>query len=124
MKDDPYELAAILTTAEPGTLYSGLSVLVSTAVDGRPCAALASFGALDLLLADDLDTRAAERGDKFARSLTELRDTALDLDALTVWACSASVDTMGVEPGPRLAGVMSTPRFLRETAGARRLIHV
>ena len=126
MNDDPYELAAILATGEPGELYSGLSVLVSTAVDGRRCAALASFGALDLLLDDDLATRAASsaRGDKFARSLAELRDTALELDALTVWACAASVDTMDVELGPRLGGVMSTPRFLRETAGARRFIHV
>ena len=126
MNDVSYELAAILASGDPGELYSALSVLVSTAVDGKPCAALASFGALELLLAadGDLQARAAARGDKFARSLAELRATALDLDALTVWACAASVDTMDVEPGPQMAGVMSTPRFLRETAGARRLIHV
>ena len=143
MNDEPYELAAILATGDPRELYSGLSVLVSVAVDEKPCAALASFGALELLLGDvtgtdkfarslaelrdtalDLQSRAAERGDKFARSLAELRDTALDLESLTVWACAASVDTMDVEPGQQLAGVMSTPRFLRETAGARRFIHV
>ena len=118
MNDEPYELAAILATGDRGELYSGLSVLVSTAVDGKPCAALASFGALELLLGEVSGT------DKFARSLSELRDTALDLESLTIWACAASVDTMEVEPGPRLAGVMSTPRFVRETAGARRFIHV
>ena len=125
MNDDSYELAAILATPDPGELYSGLSVLVSTAVDGGRCAALASFGALALIVDPDLERTAAASGsDKFARSLAELRDTALDLASLTIWACAASVDTMEVEPGPRLAGVMSTPRFLRETAGARRFIHV
>ena len=126
MNDQAYELAAILATRDPGELYSGLSVLVSTAVDGAPCAALASFGALRMLIDPDLSTDpdAAVRGEKFARSLAELRDAALGLESLTVWACAASVDTMGIEPDPRMAGVMSTPRFLRETAGARRLIHV
>lgn len=124
MNDESYELAAILASGEPGKLYSGLSVLVSTAVDGKPCAALASFGALELLVDPDLEGSAASRGQKFARSLAELRDTALDLDPLTIWACAASVDAMDVDPGARLAGVMSTPRFLRETAGARRFIHV
>jgi hypothetical protein len=119
VNDETYELAAILATGDPRELYSGLSVLVSTAVDGAPCAALASFGALELLLGGYPGA-----GDKFARSFAELRDTALDIDNLTVWACAASVDTMGVAPGPRLAGVMSTPRFLRQTAGARRFIHV
>ncbi len=57
----------------------------------------------------------------FARSLLELRDTALELDALEVYACAASVETMAITPASveeRLAGVMSTPRFLRETAGS------
>ena len=125
MNDESYELAAILASGDPGELYSGLSVVVSTAVDGRACAVLASFGALELLIDPDLERTAARRvPDKLARSLAELRDTALELEALTIWACAASVDTMGLEPVPRMAGVMSTPRFLRETAGARRLIHV
>jgi hypothetical protein len=124
VNDVSYELAAILATGDPGELYSGLSVLVSTAVDGQPCAALAAFGALELLVDRDLEQTVAPRGEPFARSLAELRNTALDLDALTVWACAASVGTTGIEPVPRMAGVMSTPRFLRETAGARRLIHV
>jgi hypothetical protein len=122
VNDDPYELAAILATGEPGELYSGLSVLVSTAVDGKPCAALAAFEALRLLVDPDLGQ--AQGPGKFGRSLAELRDTALELEMLTVWACAATVDTMGLEPVPRMAGVMSTPRFLRETAGARRFIHV
>ena len=120
--DDPYELAAILATADPGELYSGLSLLVSTAVDGGRCAALAAFGGLALLTDPDIAHAAAP--DTFGRSLAELRDTAFELDNLTVWACSASVETMGLNADPPLAGVMSTPRFLRETAGARRFVHV
>jgi peroxiredoxin family protein len=120
--DERYELAAILASGDVGALYSGLSVLVSTAAEGKRCAALASFGALDLLLDPDLPGRAVDRSEAFARSLGELRDAALGLDNLTIWACSASVQTMGIAGEP-LAGVMSTPRFLRVTDGAR-LIHV
>jgi hypothetical protein len=119
--DPPYELAAILATRDPGELYSGLSVLVSTAVDGGRCAALAAFGALELIAATDLDARAPAG---LGASLAELRTTALELDNLSVWACAASVESTGVGGGPPLRGVMSTPRFLRETAGARRFIHV
>ncbi|MEA2309658.1 MAG: hypothetical protein QOI65_1944, partial [Thermoleophilaceae bacterium] len=42
--------------------------------------------------------------------------------SLAVYGCSASLDTMPLTTADvedRLAGVMSTPRFLRETAGAR-----
>jgi hypothetical protein len=126
-------LAGILSTHEPERLYSGLSVLVSTAADGESCAALASFGALDLILDPDLLRRVQEPEvtpslswagrETFARSLVELVDTAVDLDTLTIHACAASVETMAVEPADieasRLDGVKSTPRFLRDTAGAR-----
>ena len=129
-------LAAILASGEIERLYSGLSVLVSSATDGQRCAALAAFGALDLLLDEDLMRRAQEPDatpslswagrEAFAVSLAELRDTALSLERLSVYACSASVETMLLSEGAvedRLAGVMSTPRFLQETAGAR-LLHV
>ena len=122
MNDDSYELAAILATADAGELYSGLSVLVSTAADGGRCAALAAFGALALLRDPDLEHAGGSA--TFGRSLAELRDTALELDNLTVWACSASVETLGLSGQSPLDGVMSTPRFLRETAAARRFIHV
>ena len=112
MPDDDYELAAVLATSDPHTLYSGLSLLVSAAVDGGRTAALASFGALELL--------GKESGsDDFGRSFDELKRTALDLENLTIWACAASVQSVKTD-----LPVMSTPRFLRETAGARRLIHV
>jgi peroxiredoxin family protein len=127
----PYELAAVLSSGEIERFYSGLSVLVSSATDGSRCAALASFSALDLLLDEDLMQRAGEPDatpslswagrDTFARSLAELRDTALALDGLDLFACAASVETMSLTTGDveeRLAGVMSTPRFLRETQGA------
>jgi peroxiredoxin family protein len=126
-------LAAIVSTGDPERLYSGLSVLVSTAAEGGTCAALASFGAIDLLLDPDLLRRVQEPEatpslswagrETFARSLVELIETAAGLERLTIHACAASVETMAIEPadieaGP-LDGVKSTPRFLRDTAGAR-----
>lgn len=125
-------LAAILSTNEPERLYSGLSALVSTAADGTRAAALAGFGALDLILDPDLQRRVQEPEatpslswagrETFARSLSELIDTAIGLDALTLHACAASVETMGLEPAAiaerGLDGVKSTPRFLRDAAGA------
>ncbi len=126
----PPKLAAILATGTPERLYSGLSVLVSTAVDA-PCAALLTFRALDLFLAGDLLRRAQEPDstaelawagrERFAASLVELVDTARSLERLALYACAASVDTMELTPADvedRLDGVMSTPRFLRETDGA------
>ena len=131
MNSPPYALAAVLSSGELERFYSGLSVLVSSATDGSRCAALASFRALELLLDDDLLRRAEEPEatpslswagrDTFSRSLLELRDTALGLDGLELYACAASVETMSITPASvkeRLAGVMSTPRFLREVQGA------
>lgn len=127
-------LAVLLTSSEVERFYSALSLLVSAAVDGAACAALASFRALELLLDDDLLQHAQEPEwtpslswagrDTFAASLLELRETALELDPLELYACSASVDTMGLtamQVEERLDGVMSTPRFLREF-GTRTLL--
>jgi peroxiredoxin family protein len=109
-------LAAVLATGEPERLYSGLSVLVSAAVDGDRCLALATFRSLELLLAGG-----GSGGDeRFARSLSELIATARSLEALELYACSASVDLLGIDGEP-LGGVMSTPRFLREARGAELL---
>ncbi len=132
MNSQGYALAAVLATGDVERLYSGLSVVVSAAADGERSAALAEFRALELLLDPDLARHAQEPEaspslswagrETFGRSLGELRDTALELDSLDVYACSASVETMALTPGvveDRLAGVMSTPSFLRETAGAR-----
>ena len=127
-------LAAILATGEAERLYSGLLTLVSTAAEGVPCAALATFRSLELLLADDIVHRALEPEstpslsgsgrETFARSLLELREAALGLEVLSLFACSASVDLMGVvtaDVEERLSGVLSTPRFLHEAAEARLL---
>ena len=132
MNSPPYALAAVLAAGEVERLYSGLSLLVSAAADGEPCAGLAAFRGLDLLLDDDLLARAEnaeatpslswQGRETFARSFVELRDTALGLEPLSLFACSASVETMSLTGGTveeRLDGVMSTPRFLRETAGAQ-----
>jgi peroxiredoxin family protein len=120
-----YSLAAVIATGDPARLYSGLSVLVSTAAEGARCALLLSFRGLELFEAPDLDRRAAESGDAllspvgretFARSLVELRQTVLALDTIEVQICSASAEMTLVETD---LPVTSTPRFLRETAGAR-----
>ena len=124
-------IAAILESGEPQRLYSGLSLLVSAAADGRPARGLVGFGALAPLLDERLLGRAlrpdtapdvADAGrDAFARTLAELRDTAAELPDCRLWACAAAVDACGVsraEVESRFDGVMSTPRFLREVAGA------
>ena len=109
--------AAILATGDPERLYSGLSVLVSTAADGQPCAALASFGSLRLLL----DRARPQSDDRFGRSLDELIDTALGLENLSIHACAASVETLAIDPttleARGLDGVKSTPRFLKDNPG-------
>jgi hypothetical protein len=106
-------LAAILATGEQERLYSGLSVLVSTAVEGERCLGLATFRSLELLM----ERPPSGRGERFDRSLDELISAAGELEPLELYACSASVQELGVEGEP-LGGVMSTPRFLREARGA------
>jgi peroxiredoxin family protein len=124
-------IAAILESGELQRLYTGLSLLVSAASDGRPARGLVGFGALAPLLDDRLLARAlrpeaapdvTETGrEVFARTLAQLRDTALELEDCRLWACAAAVESVGVSRAAvdaRLEGVMSTPRFLREVAGA------
>jgi peroxiredoxin family protein len=115
-------LAVVLESGEPQRLYTGLSLLVSSAADGRPARALVGFGALAPLL-DDRLLVAPElaAGEAFARTLAELRDTALALDDCRIYACAAAVEATGADRAlveARLHGVLSTPRFLREVAGA------
>jgi peroxiredoxin family protein len=113
-------LAAILESGEPTRLYTALSLLVSTAAEGEPARGLASFGALAVLLADPVDG-----DDPFTRTLAELRRTAAEMDGCEIYACAAAVETTGVDRAEvqrKLDGVMSTPRFLRETAGARLVV--
>ena len=130
-----YSLAAILASGEPERLYSGLSLLVSAAVEGERCAGLASFRGLELLLDPNLAQRvltpeatptlAWAGRETFARSLLELRETAFELDSLELYACAASIDTMSLSAADlegRLDGVLSTPRFLKETNGARLVV--
>ena len=128
-------IAVVLESGEPERLYTGLSLLVSAAADGEPAIALVGFGALAPMLDERLLARAlrpeaapdvAEGGrEAFARTLAELRDTALELDGCRVWACAAAVEATGADRAlveDRLDGVLSTPRFLREAAGARLVV--
>src|SRR5919199_893678 len=124
-------IAAILESGEPERLYTGLSLLVSAAAEGRPARGLVTFGALGPLLADDLGAGVPpahvtvdERG-PFAHTLAELRATAAELPECRLWACAAAVSATGADPATiaaRLDGVMSTPRFLREVAGAQLVV--
>jgi peroxiredoxin family protein len=119
-------IAVILESGDPRRLYTGLSLLVSAAADGRPARALVGFGALSRLLAERVEVEPDAAPDvtdheRFARTLTELRDTALALEDCRIWACAAAVEATGADRAlveARLDGVLSTPRFLREAAGA------
>ena len=110
-------IAVILESGEPTRLYTGLSLLVSTAAEGEPARGLVSFGALAPLLGE------IDSADVFGRSLHELRATAAELEDCRLWACAAAVETSGATlSGTLIEGVMSTPRFLKETAGARLVV--
>ena len=128
-------IAAFLESGELERLYTGLSLLVSAAAEGRPARALVGFGAMEPMLDERLLARALSPGsapavshlgrEAFARTLAELRDAALELEDCRVWACAAAVEATGVERAAveaRLAGVMSVPRFLREVDGAQLVV--
>jgi peroxiredoxin family protein len=113
-------IAAILESGRPERLYTGLSLLVSAAAEGRPARGLVSFGALGPLLDD-----APPGEDTFSRSLHELRETARELEDCRLWACAAAVELTGASAEAieaKLDGVMSTPRFLREVEGAQLVV--
>ena len=100
-------IAVFLESGELQRLYTGLSLLVSAAADGRPARALVGFGALAPLLDERLLARAlrpeaapdvSDAGrEAFARTLAELRDTALALEDCRVWACAAAVEATGAD---------------------------
>ena len=128
-------IAVIFASGSLERLYTGLSLLVSVAADGEPARGLATFGALAPLLDERLEARAlrpeatpslTEPGRAtFARTLAELRDTAIELPDCRIWACAAAVATTGVaraDAEDRLDGVLSTPRFLREVGDARLVV--
>jgi peroxiredoxin family protein len=123
-------LAAILESGDPERLYTGLSLIVSAASAGEEARGLATFGALGALLDPELEARAARAAthvvdaerDAFARTLVELRAAAQELPNCRIWACAAAVQTTGATLTDRLEGVLSTPSFLREVAGAQLVV--
>jgi peroxiredoxin family protein len=125
-------IAVILASGRLDRLYTALSLLVSVAAEGESARGLATFEALDPLLDEQLLARALRPDETpalsepgratFARSLVELRQTAAELPDCRIWACAAAVETTGLEVDGRLDGVRSTPRFLREVAGARLVV--
>lgn len=104
-----------MESGDPRRLYTALSLLVSTAADGEEAWGLVGFGALEPMTADGPPVPA---DGVFGRSLAELRESAFELCRL--YACAAAVEAGGAGPG-RLE-IMSTPRFLRHTAGARLVV--
>jgi len=128
-------IAVILASGRLDRLYTGLSLLVSAAAEGEAAYGLATFEALAPLLDDELEARAlrpeetpalADAGRAtFARTLAELRAAAAELPSCRIWACAAAAETTGIaraEIEARLDGVLSTPRFLRETGAARLVV--
>jgi peroxiredoxin family protein len=128
-------IAAILESGELERVCTGLSLLVSAAADGREARALATYGALGVLLDDELEARALAEGAAphvtpegravFARTLVELRAAARELENVRIWACAAAVQATGADwtvVNERLDGVLSTPRFLSEAAGAELVV--
>jgi peroxiredoxin family protein len=110
-------IAVILESGDPARIYTALSLLVSTAAEGEPARGLVSFGALRALHGE------APADGVFGRSLAELRATAIEVEDCRLWACAAAVETTGLAPdGALIEGVMSTPRFLKVTAGARLVV--
>jgi peroxiredoxin family protein len=125
-------IAVILASGRLDRLYTALSLLVSAAAEGEPARGLVTFEALEPLLDEQLLARAlrpeetpalAEPGrETFARTLVELRETAAALPDCRIWACAAAVETTGLEVDGRLDGILSTPRFMREVAGAQLVV--
>jgi peroxiredoxin family protein len=128
-------IAVILESGEPQRLYTGLSLLVSAASADEQARGLLGFGALGPMLDERLFARAlrpeaapdvADAGrETFARTLAELRDTAFALENCRLWACAAAVEATGTpraDVEARLEGVISTPRFLSDAAGAQIVI--
>jgi peroxiredoxin family protein len=125
-------IAVVFASGRPDRLYTGLSLLVSTAAEGDAARGLVTFGALAAFLDDDLHARALETPDlsdagreTFARTLVELRTTAAELPDCRIWACAAAVETTGTaraDVDAWLDGVLSTPRFLREIGDGRLVV--
>jgi peroxiredoxin family protein len=128
-------IAVILASGRLDRLYTALSLLVSAAAEGEPARGLVTFAALGPMLDAELEARAlrpdetpalsAAGRETFARSLAALRDTAAELPDCRIWACAAAVETTGAaraDVDARLQGVLSTPRFLRETGAARLVV--
>ena len=82
---------------------------------------LSRDGTLVVMHDQTLERTTNGRGRVPDHTLAELRDTAVELEECRVWACAAAVEATGTDRAlveARLDGVLSTPRFLKEVAGA------
>ena len=77
---------------------------------------LLSFAGMELF------TSPRYKGEAFDDALRALRDQAIEMANIKIYVCAATVELGQVEPSMEsLDGVLSTPRFLGETAGQRLL---
>jgi peroxiredoxin family protein len=108
--------AAVIATGERERLYPGLSIIVSRAAEGEDCSVLLSFAGAELF------TGPLREDEPFTNSLRALRDQAIELPNVRLYVCAATdeLGQVGISMDG-LDGVMSTPRFLRETAGSQLL---
>ena len=104
-------LAAVLALAGCGSPSADLFEVVRSGPDRN--------ANVRLLVSDDGTVR-CNRRKPVAMGAGRLL-TARELEDCRLWACAAAVDLTGAATADveaRLDGVMSTPRFLREVAGA------
>ena len=126
-------LAAILESGDPERLYTGLSLLVSAASDGRPARGLVTFGALGALLDPELEPARRERRDArdrgrarrlraHARRAARRRRRAAGLPDLGLRGRRPGHGRGLGDRASASTGVISTPQFLREVAGAQLVV--
>ena len=126
-------IAAILESGElERALDRALAARVRRRGRARGRAALATFGALGVLLDDACSSARGARTRRRTWPTPAVRRSRARWwscatppprsSGVRIWACAAAVEATGADRAAveaRLDGVMSTPRFLREVAGAR-----
>ena len=121
-------LAAILESDDPERLYTGLSLLVSAASDGRGGARRCSTSARCVRCWTPSSSRARDARHVIDAERERVRPHAgraarhgAGAPDCRIWACAAAAQATGADwrRAGRLEGVISTPQFLREVAGAQ-----
>ena len=126
-------IAVILASGRLERLYTGLSLLVSAAAEGRVAHGLRDLRrtarparrrtiAARALRPEETPVLSEAGRPVFARTLAALLDAAAELETCRLWACAAAVETTGADGRPStLASTACSPmpRFLAEVGGAQ-----